>query len=229
VKDQTTTIRRLAWPKNPRTCKGVTLLEALISLTVMAMVMMGFIGSFVQSRRVTEASVLHAAATSVIYGIIEQMKGFSYTDALPYLGTETDPTATDPNDPANTPPPCIRVRINQETIRWLRVRYSPAPATGDPTPFAPTTTPATSALAANVGTGGGAIDNWIGAIPLSTVTGTTSQQINLNLWVWVDEVPDTHATELKKITIVYTYLYQDGGTTRTVRKREVFLRSRYDQ
>jgi hypothetical protein len=34
---------------------------------------------------------------------------------------------------------------------------------------------------------------------------------------------------VKKITIVYTYSYLDGGSERIVRNREVFVRSQYDK
>lgn len=198
----------------------------MVALLVMGTFMIGYVGAFIQSRRVTEASVLHAAATSVIYGIIEQLKGFNYDTSLPYNGDDdpaNDPD-TDPNDPDNTAPPFVRVRINQGTMKWLRVKYTQAPDT----PQAPTgSTPAPSALASAVG--GGALDNWIGDLPLSTVTGSTSQRINLNIWIWIDEIPDTYVTDLKRITLVYTYQYRDGSSTRTVRAMEVFLRSRYDQ
>jgi hypothetical protein len=77
----------------------------------------------------------------------------------------------------------------------------------------------------------GAIENFIGSIPLSTVTGTTAQQINLDIWVWIDEIPDAanDVSEVKKVTVVYTYSFIDGRTTRTIRDREVFLRTRFDQ
>jgi hypothetical protein len=196
----------------------VTLVEAVVALFILALFMLGFLGAFVQSRKVTESSVLHAAATSIVYGIVEQIKQLDYTSAVPSQ-------VTDPGDPNSTTPPFVRVRINQDTIKWLRVVYTPAPGTA----LGPTTTPDASAAAASVG--GGAIDNWLGALPLSTVSGTRSQSINLNLWIWVDEIPDTgnDVSEVKKITIVYTYSYQTGSTTRTVRNREVFLRTRFDQ
>lgn len=191
----------------------------MVSMTLMATVMLGFIGTFVQSRRTTESSVLHAAATSMMYGIIEQIKQLEYAELLPSQ-------VVDPTDSASTAAPNIRVRINQSTIKWLRVVWTPAPADGSAaTPAAPTTTPAPDATAASVG----AIDNFIGSIPLSTVTGSISQQINLNIWVWIDEIPDTYVNEVKKVTVVYTYSYIDGGATRTVRDREVFLRSRFDK
>jgi hypothetical protein len=194
----------------------MTLVEVMVALSLLTTFMLGFLGAFVQSRKVTESSVMHAAATSLVYGIIEQIKQLDYTDALPSQ-------VVDPGDPNSTVPPLVRVRINQNTIKWLRVVYTAAPGAG----AAPSTTPAPSATAGSVS----AIDNNLGALPLSTITGTTSQSINLNLWIWVDEIPDTtkDVSEVKKVTVVYTYAYQTGGSTRTVRNREVFLRTRFDQ
>ncbi len=211
--------------------RGVTLVEAMFSLGILAMFMLGFLGTFVQSRRVTEGSVLHAAATSMIYGIIEQIKQIDYAN-LP--NNELDPA-----EPTGTKArPYVRVRIDQNNIQWLSVKKTDASTAAAPTtPQGPTTTPAPGATATDVG----AIDNLIGSIPLSTVTGTTSQEINLNIWVWVDEIaaggtwsaeataPVPDASEVKKVTVVYTYQYQDGSRTRTIRDREVFLRTRYDQ
>jgi len=196
--------------------RGLTLVEVMVALVLMATVMAGFIATFTQSRRVTEANVLHAAATSMIYGIIEQMKQLDYSTLLPNY--ETDPFA-----PVAKTPPYMRVRINQSTVVWLQCVHTPAPGT----PLGPTTTPSPTATAASVG----ATQNFIGSIPLSTVTGTTAQQINLDIWVWIDEIPDVanDVSEVKKVTVVYTYSFVDGRTTRTVRDREVFLRTRFDQ
>ncbi len=176
----------------------------------------GFLASFVQSRRVTEASVMHAAATSLIYGLVEQMKGFDYNTLMPS-------TAVDPNAPSSSTPPYIRVRINQSLTVWLRTVYTPAPGA----PAAPTVTPNPTATAASLG----AIDNVIPALPLSTATGTRSQQLAVNLWVWIDEFPDVNrdVQAVKRITLVYTYTYNDGMKVRTLRDMEVFLRTRFDQ
>lgn len=202
-------------------CRAVSLVEVMFALVIQATVMLAMIGSFIQSRRVTESTVLHAAATSMVYGIIEQIKQLDYTTLLPNY-------EADPAEPDDLDPPYVRVRINQDKIVWLRVVHTTAPTDGsEPTPAAPTSTPAPDATADSVD----AIDNFIGNIPLSTVTGTTSQQINLNLWIWIDEIPesDDDVSDVKKITLVYTYSYQDGSITRTVRDREVFLRTRYEQ
>lgn len=201
--------------------RGLTLVEVMVSLTLMATVTLAFISAFIQSRRMTESSVLHAAATSMVYGIIEQIKQLDYGSLLPNY-------EEDPSDPDDLDPPYVRVRINQDKIVWLRVIHTTAPTDGsDPTPAAPTTTPAADATADSVG----AINNFIGSIPLSTITGTTSQEINLNLWLWIDEIPDDgdDVSDVKKITLIYTYSYQDGSVTRTIRDREVFLRTRYEQ
>jgi hypothetical protein len=201
-------------PAPRRHSRALTLVEVMVSLSIMAGVMLGFIGTFIQSRRVTESSVLHAAATSMMYGIIEQIKQLDYSTLLPNY--ETDPFA-----PTGKATPYFRVRLNQSNVVWLTVVHTAAPDT----PQAPTTTPGITVVAADID----AIDNFIGSIPLSTVTGTSSQQINLNIWVWIDEIPDGDASEVKKVTVVYTYSYLDGSVERVVRDREVIIRTRFDQ
>jgi prepilin-type N-terminal cleavage/methylation domain-containing protein len=198
--------------------RGLTLVEVMVSLTLLATIMLGFISAFLQSRRITESSVLHAAASSLFYGVVEQIKGLSYTELLPSTAVDNDA----PIDVRNLPP-YMRIRINQDVTKWLRVVYTPAPGA----PKAPTTTPAPTVTAASIG----AIDNNLGNLPLSTVTGTTSQDLSLNLWIWIDEIPKASddVSDCKKITIVYTYSYMDGGYARVIRNREVFLRSRYDK
>ena len=81
--------------------RGLTLVEIMVALLLMASLMVGFITAFIQSRRVTESSVLHAAATSVVYGIIEQIKGLDYTTLLPNY--ETDPFAPAAKTPRKRP------------------------------------------------------------------------------------------------------------------------------
>lgn len=195
---------------------GLTLVEVMVSMSILVILMLGFIGSFLHSRRVTEASVLHAAASSLVYGVIEQLKGVDYTELLPS-------STVDDNAPTSLAPPYVRVRVNQDLTQWLRVVYTPAPGT----PAAPTTTPSVSATATSLG----AIDNTIGPLPLSTTTGAHAQNLVLSVWLWVDEMPDTtrDVAEVKRITMVYTYTFNDGRSTRSVRDREVFLRTRYDQ
>ncbi len=212
-----------------RRLTGLTLVEVMISLTIFALFMGGFLATFMQSRRLTESSVLHAACTSVVYGIIEQIKQLDYSGSLP--SGVPDPT----DSSTNVTPfiPFLRVRISQSQIAFLRAKYTPAPSSGTPTPQGPTTTPGITATAQATfgGTDYASYDNYISSIPLSTVTGSMSQTLNLQLWIWIDEIPnvDDDVSECKKVTVVYTYSYQDGARTKTIRNREVFLRTRYDR
>ncbi len=205
-----------------RSIRALTLVEVMVSITLMATVMLGFIGTFLQSRRATETSILQSAATSLVYGLLEQMKGLDYTTLMPSY--DVDDYADD--EDATKVPPYIRLRIHQDKPVWLRVVHTRS--TDDPnTPKAPLTCPSITATAASLG----AIDNHIGNLPLSTVTGTASQDLSLNLWVWIDEIPDTakDVSDVKRITVVYTYQFRDANGTKTVRDMEVFLRTRYDQ
>ena len=222
-----------------RQCRALSLVEVMCSLFILGLVMLGLIGNFVQSRRVTEGAVLHAAATALVYGMIEQIKDLDYATMLPNY--EADPSV--PKDANNLPtvsPPYIRLRLNQEKVVWLKVVHTSPTDEDDTTddilpPQGPTYTPGPD------DTVSGAVDNWLGSIPLSTITGSMSQQINLNMWVWIDDIsnkgkwsaegtqPQPDCADVKKITIIYTYRYQDGAKTRTIRDREVILRTPYDQ
>ena len=214
---------RLPSSRSNRT-RAVTLVETMVALVIFSTCMLGFLATFLQSRKTTEAGVLHAAATNIVYGIIEQIKDLDYATMLPC-------GVVDPGDPNSTPAPNVRVQINQNTIKWLTVKYTAATDTPN-TPKAPLTTPAASASAASVfGSAPAAVgmDNIVGPLPLSSAAGATSQNIKLKLWIWIDEMPDTtkEVTDVKRITVVYTYDFITGSSVRTIRNREVFLRTRY--
>ncbi len=197
---------------------GVTLVEVMVAMALMAGLSTSLIGMVVQSRRLTESSVLHAAATSLVYGLIEQMKGLDYNTLLPS-------TVVDAQAPVSSNPPYIRLRVNQDEVVWLQTVYTAA--SNPSVPQAPTSTPDASATAASLG----AVDNVVGQLQLSSVTGASSQPLKMHIWVWVDEIPEVSndVTEVKKVTVVYSYSYLDGRTVRTAIDREVFLRTRFDQ
>lgn len=201
-----------------RPYRGFTLVEVMVALLLLATTLIAFLGSFIQSRRVTEGSVMHAAATSLVYGLIEQMKGVDYTTLLPSA-------AVDPDAPSSStwPPPYVRLRVNQDLTVWLRAVHTAAPNAAQ----APTATPAPDATVASMGN---PPTNTIGPLPLSTTAGTSSQALTLQVWLWIDEIPDTtrDVTEVKRITLIYRYYFNDGRTTKAVIDREVFLRTRYD-
>lgn len=202
-----------------RSTRALTLVETMFAMTLMATTLLGFLGAFIQSRRITESSVLHAAATSLVYGIVEQIKTFDYTALVPSTSTDADQTTYDAFPGASSKAaPYIRVRLNQDQVTWLQCK-----TTGG----APTSRPSESATATSLNVP----DNIIGPLSLSSVSGTSSQPLTLHVWVWIDEIPDVSrdVSEVKKITLVYSYSYVDGARTRTAIDREVFLRTRYDQ
>lgn len=202
-----------------RNIRALTLVETMFAMTLMATTLLGFLGAFIQSRRVTESSVLHAAATSLVYGIVEQIKTFDYTSLVPSTTTDPDQTTYDafPGSSSKAAP-YIRVRLNQDQVTWLQCK-----TTGG----APTSRPSESATATSLDVP----DNVIGPLALSSVSGTSSQPLTLHVWMWIDQIPDVtrDVSDVKKITLVYSYTYVDGARTRTAVDREVFLRTRYDQ
>jgi len=200
----------------------MTLIEAVIAMFIFGVMMLGFLSTFMNSRSLTEKSIMHASATTIVYGIIEQIKGLDYSSALP--GSPADPA--DNNSPQINP--YLRVKIDQNRPYWLKVKYTPAStATTPTTPAAPLTTPSPTASAADVGMTN--YDNVLDPIKLSSVG--NAQSITPQLWIWIDEIPDTtrDVTDVKRVTVVYTYKFDTGAGIMTVRDREVFLRTRYNQ
>lgn len=201
-----------------RSTRAMTLVETMFAMTLMATTLLGFLGAFIQSRRITESSVLHAAATSLVYGVIEQIKTFDYTTLVPSTTTDPDQATYDAFPGSGKSAPYIRVRLNQDQVTWLQCK-----TTGG----APTTRPSESATAASLNVP----DNTVGPLALSSVAGTSSQPLTLHIWVWIDEIPEVSrdVSDVKKITVVYSYSYVDGARRRTAIDREVFIRTRYDQ
>src|ERR1043166_3097803 len=73
--------------------RGLTLVEVAVSLALLAAFMICFLATFVQSRRLSEARLLPAPCRSLIYGLIEQMKGLDYPTLLPSHNVDADAPA----------------------------------------------------------------------------------------------------------------------------------------
>ena len=184
-----------------------TLVEAMLALVITASVLLGFISVFFTSRQTTEANILDSAATGFVYGLIEQLKMLDYRIDLP---------------DTSTTPATVTLSLNQDTNYTFNVVYTPAPGT----PAAPNYTPDDSATAASLS----AIDNQLPPLPLSTMSTYSSQNLSINIWIWIDEIPDTSrdVSDVKRVTIIYTYKYYNGRTIRTIRDREVVIRTLYN-
>lgn len=201
----------------------MTLIEVMVASFLLAGVMLGILATFIQSRRSTEAAILQAATSSFVYGIVEQLKTIPYkpstateANSLPAVtaGDATFPAGGTTQQPsANLP--YIRVRINQDEYFWLQVVYTQAPTA----PAAPVNVPAVSTAAATIG----AKDNFV------KVRISDTQTLTVNFWVWVDEIPDPtkDVLDVKKITLIYTYTFNDAGRQRLIRDREVIIRTKF--
>jgi hypothetical protein len=207
----------------------MTLVEVMVAGFILSTVMLGMLGTFLQSRRTTETAILQAATSSFIYGIVEQLKTLPYRPStaaedsvLPALtaADDTYPTGTgtvqQPLGADQPDPPNIRVRLNQDEYYWLRVGVD---ASGN-LAAAPAGIPAANVAAATIH----ARDNWI------KVRLSDASELQINIWVWVEELPPDPArdvVDVKQITLIYTYKFNDGRGERLVRDREVIMRTRF--
>ena len=206
----------------------MTLVEVMVAGFILTTVMLGMLGTFLQSRRSTESSILQAATSSFIYGIVEQLKTLPYRPStntedsvLPAITAADDTyppagTTQQPLGPEQPTPPNIRIRLNQDEYYWLRVGVLP---NGNLAP-APAGLPALNVAAADIN----ARDNWI------KVRLSDSTELSINIWIWVEELPpdpNRDVVDVKQITLIHTYKFNDGRGERLVRDRDVIIRTRF--
>jgi prepilin-type N-terminal cleavage/methylation domain-containing protein len=196
--------------------RGLTLLEVMVAMLLMALVLLGFLDTFIQSRRITEGSVMQMAAVTVVAGLVEQMKMLDYDTSMPAAETDSEQAARDAFPAAAAKAaPYIRVRLNQDQATWLQCANNIDASTFT----APTKAPASTSSLDQ------AKKNTIGPLALSSVSGAKSQALNLALWIWVDALTGNDVADAKCVTLVYAYDFNDGTRVRTVIKREVFVRT----
>jgi type II secretory pathway pseudopilin PulG len=90
---------------------GVTLVEVAVAMLLLSMVIVGLLGSLMQSRRLTEASIYQNTANTIIQGYIEQMKNMEVSDLTQSpIRTRLDQTTLDTLKPSPLPV------INKSTV-----------------------------------------------------------------------------------------------------------------
>lgn len=182
----------------PQAIRGMTLVEVLIASTVMTILMGGILATIIQTRRLTEGSIVQNSANTILQGYIEQMKNMAFdTDLVCSPASAVNPYVAG----TSLSVPCAR----DETASGQDPLYLSA---GTP----PTTMPALGT------TPTGAVDN-PHSIAIKTPAVNPADTLNLNLWVWVNDLTGTatNVTQSKAITIIYTYSVKDGARTRSVR------------
>jgi len=187
-----------------RIAAGFTLVEIIISMTILTIVIVGTLGALLQSRRLTEGSIYQNAALTVVHGYLEQIKEADFANIPYYKGTTFVPSGnTDPIQGLDTSlrPYAIKTLLNNtdvdthdetngETISdYLLI------SSGNPPDLA------------SVVAGGATPAHVRNNLKLIDVNQTTSKNddLNLRLWVWVQDASDPtfDATQVRSITIIY--------------------------
>lgn len=176
----------------------MTLVEVLLATIVMGMLVSGILATIIQTRRLTEGSIVQNSANTILQGYIEQIKTMAYdTDLVCSPSSAPNPFVA----ATSLSVPCAR----DETVAGQDPIYLSA---GTP----PTALPAIGTMPT------GAVDN-PHTIEIKTPAVNPNDTLKLNLWLWVNDLTgtDTNVTQAKAVTIIYTYEFLDGGRIRKTR------------
>ncbi len=206
-------------------------------MTVLAVAMGGVFASLMQSRRLTEGSVIQNSALTIVQGYIEQMKNMELKDVVGGVDSDGVPQL-------NTTSFAIPTRLDASVSDTLQTSSGSPPALSS---FVAGTTPSglvdnlrgydvlkdstdTNDDSADSGYAATGTMNWTAAwpgalnYPAAATVGRT--HLKMNIWVWVSDLTgsSTYAQRVFGVTLIYTWQYQDGGrvkyhvgTVRTVR------------
>lgn len=177
--------------------RGLTLIEVLVSMTVLIMLTVGIFGGLIQSRRITEGSIYQNSALTIVQGYLEQIKNMEFS-SLPYRLSDGTLMAG-----AGSISDEIPTLSDQNTADPLRISSGAplTPASIVPGSAAPS----------------GVIDN-VKSIDINQTSGNTADNLQLRLWVWIQDVSDAtiDATQVRAITLIYQFRIGDGGRGRWV-------------
>jgi len=201
-------------PRGPAACSAprsrnaaFTLVEVAIGITLITALAVAVLGATLQARRTSEEAIIQNAATSIVYGLVEQMKTLNLSNEVTFNQL---PSPAD----ADCGQPHVKVRVDNSTTNGVFLIAS----TGAP----PEVTPAAAVDAATVS----AVDNVVGPFDLSQTTGVSVQPLTITLWLWIE--PDYQPTAMEpmcRVTLVYTYRINLGNELRTFRDSVRFVRS----
>lgn len=182
--------------------KAFSLVEVLVASTLMAIVTLSLLSATMQSRRMTEGSILQIAALNVVQGYIEQMKSIDYV-----MLKNSEPSGTVE----------IITRLDHDSEDGINEEKKLTLSNGE----APTTLPALGTSPT------GAVDNVLPDVYISTPATSPNDKLTITLWVWVKDLTGSIAAidKAKSIHVIYTYEYLDGGRKRTYRRQLRSIRS----
>lgn len=205
--------------------RGLTLVEVMVSGTILTIVSLGILAALIQSRRMTEASIYQNSAVTAMQGYLEQMKNMEFNE-LPYYSGTTLMRGT-----VTTADDVIYTRLDNTTPDTLRISSGSIPSLAT---FIAVTNTACAAMTAGTlartaqitsnSLGTGAIDN-VKIIDVNNTT-TAVDDLHLHIWVWISPLDNAGAgvSASRSITMVYAWMFNDGtrmrsgvDTVRTVR------------
>jgi len=198
--------------------RGVTLVEVLIASLVLTITCGGILAMMIQSRRLTEGSIVQNSINTVMQGYIEQIKSMEYGLLVPSSASEpatakTIPTLADATNTAGL------------TLSW-GTPPNPLPAIGV-VPTGAVTNSKTILIKTPLNPDGTQALLADGSPDLSR--SNPSEQINLVVWIWVQDLTDISATSYvgpsKAVTMIYTYQFRDGGRLKSIRNSLRTIRS----
>lgn len=206
----------------------MTLLEVIVALTVLSLSMGGIFAALMQSRRLTEGSVVQASALTIVQGYVEQMKNM---ELLQLVGGTTDANG---NLVLTTTSYSIPTRLDDTTLDTLQTSTGSPPSLSSLTPgvtpsgivdnlknfdIAKDTSATTETSTDTSSTAATAPVAWSSVWPNAQnyPTGTIGKtDLKLNLWVWISDLSASTSLSAKVygITVIYTWQYKDGSRTR---------------
>lgn len=205
--------RPLIEQSRQRRTRGMTLVELMIATTILALVVVGVLGSLLHSRRLSEGSISQNSAVAIVQGYIEQMKSMPFNE-LPYTEVLSDGTVSTVSG-VNTAVPLYEVptRLNGATLDSLKISTS-------------TAFPALSTIGITAGTATDVLDN-VKTIDVNMTPESTLDDLRLNLRVWVKDVSSEaiNATQVRSITIHYAWQVNEGNRSRVHRGSVRTIRS----
>jgi prepilin-type N-terminal cleavage/methylation domain-containing protein len=211
----------------PTRNRAMTLTEVMIALTVLAIVMGGVFAALMQTRRLTEGSVVQNSALTIMQGYIEQMKNMELSQLVggsdakgnPVLNTGSfsiptrlDDTHLDPLVTSTGSPPAITSITPGTTPSGLVDNLKNFDMIKDATDTNTVTDTSDSGSASTAQVA------WNTVWPNATTYPTTQvgkTDLKMNVWVWVSDLSvSTTAQKVFGITLIYTWQYLDGGRIR---------------
>ncbi len=171
--------------------RGMTLVEVVTAICVIALVSTSLIAASILIRRLTEVAVYQSSVSAVMQGYLEQIKNMPY-DMLPI-----SPAAGTTMDAGYAG--VYGLATQKDDITADPLVLSPLPLIS-PSALRPPTVPS------------GVYDN------VKTFDVNRASDLTLHIWVWIEDLtPSGYGAtqQAKAVTLLYMWQIQDGRTTRS--------------